>query len=210
MRPQDAAAAVRAGADAIGMVFYPKAKRCISIDRAREIMKEVPPFVTAIGLFVDQPAEEIRQTAAAVSLSYLQFHGKETPEFVADLREFRIIKALHADRQTLFNQLELWRNSIESLHLRNLQGLILDTPATSAPGGTGVENDWELLAGLGDAGAPIIVAGGLTPLNVRRVVKLLNPYAVDVSSGVEENFGEKSAAKIEAFVSEVAAAFASC
>src|SRR5258706_2143623 len=97
MRPQDAAAAARAGADAIGMVFDPKARRCISVERAREILREVPAFVTAVGLFVDQSVEEIKEIAGAVGISCVQLHGGEMPEVVAELREFRVLKALRAD-----------------------------------------------------------------------------------------------------------------
>lgn len=207
-RPRDAAAAARAGADAMGMVFYPKARRCISVERAREILREVPAFVTPVGLFVDQDVEEVKRTAGALGLGHVQLHGHETPEMVRELAEFRVLKALRADRRTLEGELDLWRKAVNSLALVNLRGLVLETPGVGT-GGTGVENDWEFIAALQAAGVfaglpPLIVAGGLTPANVGAVVKLLQPYAVDVSSGVEEAFGEKSAAKIEAFMAEVA------
>lgn len=207
-RPQDARAAALAGADAIGMVFYPKARRCITIDRAREILREVAPFVTPVGLFVDQSTNEIKSIASQLALTCLQLHGQETPQIAAELRPFKILKALHADRGKLEIELQTWRESIKSLDLQHVQGFILETPAAAGMGGTGVENDWAYLAELKRAGAfenlpPIIIAGGLTPENVGAVVKMLDPYAVDVSSGVEEQFGEKSPAKIQAFISAV-------
>jgi phosphoribosylanthranilate isomerase len=207
-RPQDARAAALAGADAIGMVFYPKARRCITIDRARDILREVPPFVTRVGLFVDQSPDEIRRIAKAVGIGCVQLHGGETPAMVAELRDFRVLKVLRADRGKLEIDLQTWRKSIESLDLQHLQGFTLETPAAAGMGGTGVENDWAFLAELSRAGAfenlpPIIAAGGLTPANVAAVVKLLDPLAVDVSSGVEERFGEKSVERINAFIAAV-------
>jgi phosphoribosylanthranilate isomerase len=208
-RTQDATAAARAGADAIGINFYPKARRSISVERAREILREVPAFVTAVGLFVDQSVREMKTITGAVGISTLQLHGNESPEIVDELREFRVLKVLRSERGKLEVELERWRGAIRSLDLIHLQGLVLETAAAAGIGGTGVENDWEFLAELSRAGAfvglpPIIVAGGLTPENVGRVVKLIAPYAVDVSSGVEEKFGEKSAGKMEAFVGAVA------
>jgi len=204
-RSQDARAAALAGADSIGLNFYPKARRCITIDRAREILRELPPFVTPVGLFVNQSVNEIKSIAIQLALSCLQLHGQEPPQIAAELRPFKILKALHADRGKLEIELQTWRKQIESLNLQHVQGFILETPAAAGMGGTGVENDWAYLAELKRAGAfenlpPMIIAGGLTPENVAAVVKMLDPYAVDVSSGVEEQFGEKSPAKIQAFV----------
>jgi phosphoribosylanthranilate isomerase len=206
MRVEDAAAAARAGVDAIGLNFYPKARRCVSLERGREILAVVPAFVTSVGLFVDQDVDEIRSVAEALRLGHLQLHGRETPHVVAALRGFRVLKALRADRQTLPGELEMWREAIGSLSLVNLQGILLETPGSA--GGSGVENDWETIASLQRSGAfeglpPVILAGGLTPGNVAGVVRRLEPYAVDVSSGVEEGFGEKSVGRIEAFVAEV-------
>ncbi len=101
MRPQDAVAAARAGADAIGMVFYPQAKRCISPAIAREILHALPAFVTPVALFVDQDVEEIKRLAASLGIRHIQLHGHETPATVAALREFTVLKALRAARQTL-------------------------------------------------------------------------------------------------------------
>jgi phosphoribosylanthranilate isomerase len=207
MRPQDAVAAARAGADAIGMVFYPQAKRCISTAIAREILHSLPAFVTPVALFVDQDVEEIKHLAASLGIRHIQLHGHESPATVAALRDFTVLKAVRASRETLAAELAIWRETMESLDLGNLQGFVLETPG-SAPGGTGVENDWDAIAAQQQAGTfeglpPLIAAGGLTPDNVAAVVRLLRPYAVDVSSGVEESFGQKSPERIAAFITAV-------
>jgi phosphoribosylanthranilate isomerase len=210
-RPQDAVAAARAGADAIGMVFYPQARRCISLDRAREILRTLPAFVTPVGLFVDQDVDEIRRVAGALHLRHVQLHGHESEDVVAALREFTVLKAVRAARETLKVELDLWRENIASMELSHLHGFVLETPATGGPGGTGVENDWAAISDLQRAGVfdglpPVIAAGGLRPENVADVVRRIQPYAVDVSSGVEAAFGEKSPERIGQFVAEVARA----
>jgi phosphoribosylanthranilate isomerase len=208
-RPEDAVAAARAGADAIGMVFYPQARRCIPLDRAKAILRALPAFVTPVGLFVDQDVDEIRHVAGALHLRHVQLHGHESADVVAALRDFAVLKAVRAARETLAVELDGWRENIAALDLTNLHGFVLETPATAGPGGTGVENDWPAIADLQRAGVfdglpPIIAAGGLRPETVADVVRRLRPYAVDVSSGVEASFGEKSPEKLERFVAEVA------
>jgi phosphoribosylanthranilate isomerase len=211
-RPQDAVAAALGGTDAIGMVFYPQARRCISLDRAREILRALPAFVTPVGLFVDQDVDEIRRVAGALHLRHIQLHGHESEDVVAALREFTVLKAVRAARETLKVELDLWRENIASMELTHLHGFVLETPATGGgPGGTGVENDWPAIADLQRAGVfeglpPVIAAGGLRPENVADVVRRIRPYAVDVSSGVEAAFGEKSPERIGQFVAEVARA----
>lgn len=207
-RPQDALAAARAGADAIGMIFYPEARRFVTLDRAREILRALPAFVTPVGLFVDQDVEEIRRVAAALHLRHVQLHGHESEDVVAALREFTVLKAIRASRETLKVELDVWRDAIASMDLAHLRGFVLETPSTAGPGGTGIENDWLAISDLQRAGVfdnlpPVIAAGGLRPEGVAAVVRRLRPYAVDVSSGVEASFGEKSPEKIEQFVAEV-------
>jgi phosphoribosylanthranilate isomerase len=216
-RPQDALAAADAGVDAIGLVFYPRARRRIDLDTARQILGALPAFVTPVGLFVDQDAESIRQIAADLHLGHIQLHGHEEPTHVASLRPFAVLKAIKTSRDTLRAELDFWRESIQSLDLRNLKAFVLETPtgAADAPGGTGQENDWDAIVDAQLAGAfeglpPIIAAGGLNPQNVAEVVRRIRPYAVDVSSGVEEVFGEKSVVKIGAFVEAVAGASDAC
>jgi phosphoribosylanthranilate isomerase len=199
-------AAAEAGADAIGIVLHRQSKRHVTLTKAREIVQAVGPMVSVVGLFVDAAVDEIRKTADELRLHHLQLHGAESSEVVGGLGEFQIIKAVRVDPATIREELHLWQQA----RLKNLCGLVLET-AGKAVGGSGVENDWKLIATLMAEGAfaglpPIIVAGGLTPSNVRQVVRDLRPYAVDVSSGVESNYGEKSVEKMREFVAEVRAA----
>jgi phosphoribosylanthranilate isomerase len=210
-RVQDALAAAEAGADAIGLVFYPPAPRYVRPDLAAQIVAALPPFITPVGLFVDAPAAEILATAAKLGLRTVQLNGHEGPELIAALHGVAVLKAIHVTRANLATDLQAWRRQIASHGLTHLRGLVLETGSTPAPGGTGIENDWEAIAAAGEAGAfaslpPSIAAGGLTPGNVAGVVRLLRPWAVDISSGVEDSPGQKSAQKIRDFVTAVCTA----
>ena len=201
-RPQDAAVAVAAGADAIGMVFAPAAFRNCSGDLARQIVDALAPFVTPVGVFVDAPVTGIRALARSLRLSTIQLHGQESPQTVAELSEFNVLKVIHADAATLDATLVRWREA----RLANLRGIVLETPGGS--GGGGAENDWEAIRlaqerGSFDGLPPIILAGGLHPGNVAHVVRMLRPWAVDVSSGVEAGRGQKSATRIQEFIAAV-------
>jgi phosphoribosylanthranilate isomerase len=210
-RPQDAAAAAQAGADAVGILFDPTSRRCVTADDAIKIAAVIPPFVTPVGLFVNATPDDIRRIHRLIPLAAIQLQGDETPQFVAELKPLRIIKALHlaADDMAM---LKTWRAAIRDLQLTNLIGILLETPSTGpARGGTGIANDFTGLAAMQTAGnfadlPPIIAAGGLNPENVGDVVRLMRPYAVDVSSGVESTLREKSPEKIQAFVRAVRAA----
>src|SRR5687767_10205118 len=142
-RAADAAIAARAGADAIGMVFHPAASRYISIERAREILAALPPFVTAVGLFVDASTETIRHTARELGLRHVQLHGDEKPEQIRELSPLTIIKAIRVEGDRLADDLNSWRDAIRALKLTNLAGFVLDTAGTGKPGGAGVANDWD-------------------------------------------------------------------
>jgi phosphoribosylanthranilate isomerase len=207
-RAEDAAAAARYGADAIGIVFDPTSRRCVSTDDAIKIVAAIPPFVTPVGLFVNAASDEIRRMSQIVPLAAVQLQGDEPPEFVAELKPLRVVKVLHlsaGDTVTLAH----WRRAIRDLNLTNLIGLMLEPPSTGpVRGGTGIANDFTGLGAMQKAGnftglPPIIAAGGLIPANVAEAIRLLRPYSVDVSSGVESALREKSADKIEAFVRAV-------
>ncbi|HUB24526.1 MAG TPA: phosphoribosylanthranilate isomerase [Tepidisphaeraceae bacterium] len=192
MRPGDALAAARAGADAVGMVLHSKTKRLIDIERARQIVQALPPFVGAIGMFVDAEAKFIVETARSLGLAAVQLCGQEPPELAAALAPLPVIKAI-AVNANLGENLNRWKKV-------KLLGLLLD----SATGGSGQVNDWEAIASLDRSDLPpLIVAGGLSPSNVADVVRKLRPWAVDVSSGVEARPGEKSAELIEQFIAAV-------
>lgn len=188
-RVEDASAAARLGADAVGLVFYAKSPRAVSIPKAQELVRALPPFVTIVGLFVDAAPEEIRRVLAAVPLDLLQFHGNETP---AACRGYgrAYIKAVRMARDT--DLIGLARPYDDAA------GILVDTYVQGVPGGTGQVFEWSRLpAGLA---CPMILAGGLTPENVAAAVTQVRPWAVDVSGGVEAAPGVKDAAKIAAFI----------
>jgi phosphoribosylanthranilate isomerase len=204
-RPEDALAAARAGADAIGMVFDAEAGRCVREADVPGILAVVPPFVSRVALFVNHSVEDIKSVLQDHPFSAVQLHGDESPEFVDDLKPTRVIKAIHLAPGDM-EPIELWRGAIRELQLTNLAGILLETPRTGEKrGGTGVPNNFAALREMQAAGnfeglPPIILAGGLTPENVADAIRLLHPYAVDVSSGVEAAPRKKSAEKIEAFI----------
>jgi phosphoribosylanthranilate isomerase len=188
-RIEDALAAVAAGADAIGLVFYAKSPRAVTPAQAKAIVAALPPFVTSVGLFVDMPRAELKQLLAEVPLDLLQFHGDESPEDCAGHgRPF--IKALRVKPG----------DDVAAAIARypEAAGILLDTYVPGTPGGTGEAFDWSLVPR--DAAKPVVLAGGLTPDNVGDAVRQVRPYAVDVSGGVEASKGIKDAAKIKAFI----------
>ena len=207
-RPEDALAAARAGADAIGMVFHPAAPRHVTAEQARAILAVLPAFVTPVGVFFDVDVEAVRGITGVLHLRHVQFNGSETPEYVAQLPQLAVIKAVRVNRGAFGETLELWRRAVAVGGLSHLKGLVLETPGTAEAGGTGVPNDWVTVREHQTRGGfkglpPIIAAGGLTPETVGEVVRSVRPWAVDVSSGVEESRGIKSARRIDAFVKAV-------
>ena len=192
---QDALDAVRLGADAIGLVFYPPSPRCVAPEQAAAIVERLPPFVTVAGLFVNASREEIAEVLGTVRLDLLQFHGTECAEYCAGHGR-PYIKALRV-REGMDLLAERQRYAGAS-------ALLLDAYQPGVPGGTGQAFDWALIPS--ELGHEIVLAGGLTPDNVGEAVRRVRPYAVDVSGGVERVKGRKDAAKIEAFMRGVASA----
>jgi phosphoribosylanthranilate isomerase len=214
-RVEDALLAAEAGADAVGIVLHPASPRNVTLDVAERILAALPPFVTPVGLFVDAPPEHVTAVARQLGLRHVQLHGDESP---ADVRAVgaTVIKAIRVERATFEAELGRWRRAAAALNLRNLAGFVLETAGAAAPGGTGVENDWETVTlarrrGGFDALPALIAAGGLAPGTVAAVVRALRPWAVDVSSGVEVDGqkGKKSEQKVRAFVQAVTEADAS-
>jgi phosphoribosylanthranilate isomerase len=205
-RPEDARAAAISGGDAIGLILYGPSSRILSLEEADEIVAVVPSSVTVVGLAVDPDKKILSKILTRIPIDVIQLQGRETPEFVASLKPFPVIKAIHVDSK-IEGTLKTWKKAIARLKLTNLKGLLLET-ASKVPGGSGIPNDWDAIHRLKKAGAlkglpPLIVAGGLTPGTVGKVVRLLRPYAVDVSSGVESGKRKKSAAKIRRFIRAV-------
>nr|WP_258364150.1 phosphoribosylanthranilate isomerase [Halomonas sp. LBP4] len=189
-RAQDVDAAVAAGADALGFVLWPGSKRAIDEARLAELTARVPAFVTRVGLFVDQEPGLIHRCAAHLDL--LQFHGDESPEACAAFAR-PWIKALR-----MRDGLDL--HALAAAH-DGARALLLDAYRPGVPGGTGATFDWSRIpAGLAK---PVILAGGLTPDNVAEAVVRVQPFAVDVSGGVEAAPGVKDAGRIAAFLQAV-------
>jgi len=188
-RPEDALLAIRAGADAIGLVFYPPSPRFVELDQAREIIRGLPPFVTVTGLFVDAQPHWIRSRIEALSLDLLQFHGNESPQQCAGYGR-PYLKAIR-----MRPDVDLRRKSED---YGDAAALLLDTYRSGVPGGTGETFDWNRVPA--DLAHRVVLAGGLNPENVTSAIRNLRPFAVDVSGGVEREKGVKDSDKIEAFM----------
>ncbi len=190
-RPGDAEAAALAGADAIGLVFYPPSPRFLSVERAREIRATLPPFVQAVALFVNPDAAQVAQVIGRVHPAMLQFHGEEPPEFCAQFG-LPYIKACRVAQGV---------DLLKYLHpFAAASGWLLDAHVEEY-GGVGARFDWSLVPARLER--PLVLSGGLARDNVGRAVRQLQPWAVDVSSAVESAKGIKDAAKIAAFIAEV-------
>ena len=188
----DVVVASKAGADALGFVFYRPSPRAVSVDQAARLVAKVPSFVSSVGLFVNASAEQIEQTLQQVPLNLLQFHGDETPEFC---QQFGTpwIKAVR-----MRQDINLWQLK-EDYHLG--QGLLLDAYQKGTPGGTGASFDWQRIPS--DLAPEIILAGGLDATNIQAAIAQVQPWAVDISGGVESSKGLKDHAKIDAFMAEI-------
>lgn len=189
-RPQDLQAAVAAGADALGFVFAPGSSRRLAVEEARVLVGQVPAFVSRVGLFMDQTQAEVEQVLQRVPLSLLQFHGREDAAFC---RRFGLpyVKALAMGSEAAPERAER--------DFADAAALLLDSHRAGGVGGTGQTFDWDSIPRMT---LPLVLAGGLTPENVRRAVQQVRPWAVDVSSGVEDAPGEKNAEKMQIFIRE--------
>ncbi len=189
---EDALCAVQHGTDAIGLVFYKESPRYVSMEVASAIIAALPPLVSVVGLFVNATKAEIEMVLAQVRLDVLQFHGDES---VTDCAQFNLpyFKAIRVKPDT--NLLQY------ATDFSDAKALLLDAYSDAAYGGTGQVFDWKLIPP--NLPRPIVLAGGLTPENVGDAIKQVQPYAVDVSGGVEQSKGIKDAAKIAAFMQGV-------
>ncbi len=191
-RLEDALDAVHSGAHALGLVFYDKSPRHISLQQAAQLADAIPPFVTLVGLFVNATAAAVREAMQAVPLDVLQFHGEEEPEYCTQFG-LPFLKAIRVKKGVDLVQY--------AARYAGAQGLLLDAYVEGTPGGTGESFDWSLIPA--DLSLPVVLSGGLNASNVTQAILQVRPYAVDISSGVEERKGIKSAAKIAAFINEV-------
>ncbi len=185
---EDALLSVDLGANALGFVFYEGSKRYIKPENAQSIISKLPPFVTTVGVFVNQKLEEIKKIKEKAGFDAFQLHGDEPPDFCMKL-EGKIIKAIRV------------KDSIDPRVIESYptQAILIDNYSTEAYGGTGETFRWEILKGF-DTSKKIILSGGLTPENVAQAIRIVNPYAVDVSSGVEDSPGKKNPDRLKRFI----------
>ena len=188
----DGVAAAEAGADMIGLMFYERSPRNISIATATEISRSLSPFIVKVGVFVNPDEDTVMRAIGECGVTLLQFHGEETPGFCTQfgamsMKAFRIKDAA----------------SLEALPNYPTDAWLLDAYSPDAHGGTGAKFNWELAIEAKNLGRPIVLAGGLTPENVGDAVQTVQPFGVDVSSGVESSLGKKDHAKVRAFIQAV-------
>jgi phosphoribosylanthranilate isomerase len=186
----DAQVAVEAGADMLGFIFYEASPRYVTVEKVADIARQLPPQVVKVGVFVNPSEKLVTRAVAECGLNLLQFHGDETPEFctqfgVMSMKAFRVRDAA----------------SLEALPHYPTDAWLLDTYSAGQAGGTGKTFNWDLAIEAQKLGKPIFLAGGLTPENVADAVRRVQPFAVDVSSGVEASPGKKDHAKVQAFIS---------
>jgi phosphoribosylanthranilate isomerase len=192
---EDAQAAVDAGADALGFVFYPPSPRYVTPEQAKQIVQKLPPFVTTVGLFVDVALGLVNDIATRCRLDRIQLHGREAPEFCRQVNQ-PVIKAFRIKNA----------DSLAYLPGYRVSAYLLDAYVEGAlPGGTGASFSWHLAAQAKPYG-PVILAGGLTPENVETAIEQIGPYGVDVSTGVERAPGIKDHQKVRVFIARAKAA----
>jgi phosphoribosylanthranilate isomerase len=187
----DARMAVEQGADALGFMFYRASKRFVEPAAARSIIERLPERVVKVGVFVNAPESEVRNAIAASGIDTLQFHGEESPEFCDGFRPLRIWKAFRMESPASLRPLR---------HYGGVDAWLLDSHVAGFHGGTGHSFDWDLAIKAMVGGRPVILAGGLNSENVAAAVARVQPFGIDVSSGVESAPGKKDFAKVAAFV----------
>jgi len=185
----DGLAAVEAGADALGFVFYHESPRSISVEAAAALTRQLPPFIMKVGVFVNAPEDLVRRASRECGLNLLQFHGDEPPEYclqfgLMSMKAFRVRDAA----------------SLQALPAYATDAWLLDAYSPGKPGGTGETFNWDLALEARGLGRPVFLAGGLTPENVATAIQHARPYGVDVSSGVEAAPGKKDLVKVRAFI----------
>jgi phosphoribosylanthranilate isomerase len=185
---EDALLAVVLGADALGFIFYKESKRYIRPERAHEIISKLPPFVTTVGVFVNQQLDEIRSIKEVVGFDVFQLHGDESPDFCKKLGR-GVIKTIRVNEYINLKEIESYP----------VQTILFDTYSTKDYGGTGESFRWEILKGL-NTSKRIILSGGLSAENVSQAIRTAKLYGVDVSSGVEDYPGKKNPEKLKKFI----------
>jgi phosphoribosylanthranilate isomerase len=195
---EDALAAVEAGADALGLNFFDESPRCITREQAGRIVDALPPDVVKVGLFVNAPAEQVRQYFDQLGLDAIQLHGDEPPRYLAELGDRPVVRAFRLDRlEPVGRYLGECRQGGFMPRM-----VLVDSRVEGTYGGSGQVADWQAVSGYPRDGSvpPLVLAGGLTPQNVARAIRTVRPAAVDTASGVERSPGQKDHELLAAFV----------
>ena len=190
----DALRAVESGADALGFLFYPASPRYLAPERAREIIRRLPPLLTTVGVFVNETAPNVTAVREFCGLDAVQLHGEETPEFCRSLPG-KVIRAFRLRDRAAITAARAWETD----------AWLFDSYVPNRPGGTGARFNWDWLKQASPLPRPFLVAGGLTPQNVGECIRAVRPYAVDVSSGVEDEPGKKNPEKLIRLIAAVRA-----
>ena len=193
--PDNALACARLCPDALGLVFYEKSPRHVTMDQAARITKVLPRSILTIGVFVDNSLEDILKIVKGCGLKGVQLHGKESPELVGQLKkeDLFVIKALFAAKEPYLSR---------AMEYSNASALLVEYGKGILPGGNAESWNYELSCRI-DTKTPVIIAGGLSPMNAAEAVKTARPFGVDVSSGVEKIPGLKDIDKVTAFIARV-------
>jgi phosphoribosylanthranilate isomerase len=192
----EVAAVVAAGVDAVGFIFVEESPRLVDPDTVRTIVRTLPPFVDAVGVFVDQEAAVVNEIVQYCGLTKVQLHGSESPDYCREI-DCRVLKAFRVGPASTAAELQAYAGEVSAF--------LLDTFQEGVAGGTGLVFDWSLAARLQPPG-PVVLAGGLTPENVGEAIRQARPFAVDFNSGVEMAPGRKDLDRVREAVAQVAAA----
>jgi len=190
---EDALFAADCGANAVGFLFA-KSPRQMKPDQVRKIIEKLPPFVAKVGVFVNEVPSHIAKLAKEVGLTAVQLHGEEIPEFCASLKPLSVIKGIRVKNEVDIKMLSAYDF---------VSAYLLDSFVQGKKGGTGKVFDWKLALLAKEHGKPVILSGGLTPVNILEALKKVQPYGVDVSSGVESKPGKKDKKKVKDFIQKV-------
>ena len=198
-RLEDALFAVRCGVDALGFILFPKSPRNITAVNAAKICAELPPFIDRVGVFVDEPLENVKKSAMTAGFSYVQLHGQESTDYCYELGStlphIQLLKAFRVSGES--------RSKEFAPYTEYVDGFLLDTYVKGAKGGTGEVFDWSIVSEL-NLMRPVILAGGLTPLNIGKAIATVKPYGVDINSGVEISPGIKDHGALKNMMVQIA------
>ena len=187
---EDALWAINLKVDALGFIFADSPRR-VKPEIVQEIIKLLPPFVSSVGVFVDEDREKVKEIAKSCGLTTLQFHGQEPPSYCKEFKQ-KVVKAFRVKDKSVLKKAAQYQNKVDAY--------LLDTYSPFTYGGTGKTFDWSIAKEIKEFGLPIILSGGLNPENIREAISEVDPYGVDVSSGVEGRPGKKNLEKLINFV----------